>query len=105
VIFLQNLSSTFVDDSWVPLSPGPDLGNDEPPIGSLQFTVSDVGNALLELDSSKGPGPYSVPPLILKNCTSAFALPLVHALQQVIGSVYFPRWMETLVCYSHFQEW
>jgi hypothetical protein len=46
VIFLWNL--------WVPSSPGLDLVNDEPPFGSLWFTVSEVDNALL--DSSKAPG-------------------------------------------------
>jgi hypothetical protein len=47
--------------------------NDEPPFGSIQFTVLEVENALLELDNSKGPGPDGVPPLILKNCASGFA--------------------------------
>jgi hypothetical protein len=50
-----------VDDSWVPSSPGLDLVNDEPPFGSLQFTVSTtVEIVLLELDSSKGLGPDSI---------------------------------------------
>jgi hypothetical protein len=35
-------------------SPGLDLMNDDPPFGS------EVENALLELDSSKGPGPDGV---------------------------------------------
>jgi hypothetical protein len=31
--------------------------SDEPPFGSLQFTVLEVLNALLDLDSNKGPVP------------------------------------------------
>jgi hypothetical protein len=50
--------------------------NDEPPFGSFQFTISEVENALLEFNSSKGLGPDGVPPPILKNCASAFVLPL-----------------------------
>jgi hypothetical protein len=34
----------------------------------FHFTVSEVENTLLELDSSKGPGPVGGPPLIEKNC-------------------------------------
>jgi hypothetical protein len=40
----------------VPSDPGPDVVSDEPPFGSLQFTVLEVLNALLDLDSNKGPG-------------------------------------------------
>jgi hypothetical protein len=49
--------------------------SDEPPFGSLQFTVLEVLNTLLDLDSNKGPGPDSASPLILKSCASAVALP------------------------------
>jgi hypothetical protein len=65
-----------VQSAWVPSSPVSDLVNDESPFGSLQFTVSEVENVLLEFDSSKDPGPDGVPTLILKNSASAFALPL-----------------------------
>jgi hypothetical protein len=43
---------------------GPDDVSDELPFGSLQFTVLEELNTLLDLDSNKGPG-----------CVSAFALP------------------------------
>jgi hypothetical protein len=60
--------------------------NDEPPFSLLQFTVLEVANALLELDSSKGPGLDGVPPLILKHCASGFAWTLcMGALQQATG--------------------
>jgi hypothetical protein len=57
----------------VPLDPGPDDVSDEPLSKSLQFTVLEVLNALLDLDTNKGPGPDGVPPLIQKSCASAFA--------------------------------
>jgi hypothetical protein len=41
----------------VPSHPGPDDVSDEPPFGSLQFTVLEVLKALIDLDSNKGPGP------------------------------------------------
>jgi hypothetical protein len=53
VIFLRNILREIVcvDDSWVPSSPGPDLVNDELPFGLFQFTVLEVENTLLKLDS------------------------------------------------------
>jgi hypothetical protein len=60
----------------MPSDSGPYDMSDEPPFGSLHFMVLEVLNALLDLDSNKGPGPDGVPPLILKGCTSSFVLPL-----------------------------
>jgi hypothetical protein len=37
--------------------------------------VNEVQSVLLELDVSKGAGPDGIPPLLLKNCASAFARP------------------------------
>jgi hypothetical protein len=66
----------YADDEWVPSDPRPDLLQDDPLFGDLQFTVDEVQNVLLELDVSKGAGPDGIPPLIMKNCASAFARPL-----------------------------
>jgi hypothetical protein len=57
-----------------PSDPGPGDVSDEPPFGSLQLTVLEVLNAMLDLDTNKEPD--GVPPLILKSFASAFALPL-----------------------------
>jgi hypothetical protein len=59
-LFPEFIKRSYADDLWVPLSYGPDLVNDEPPFGSLQFTVLEVENKLLELDSSKGPGLHKI---------------------------------------------
>jgi hypothetical protein len=67
---------TYANKPWMPLDPGLDDVGDEPSLGSLEFTVLEVLNALLDLDSSKGPGPDGVPPLILKSCASGPSLPL-----------------------------
>jgi hypothetical protein len=60
-VFAESLERTYAVDSWFQSSPRPDLVNGEPLFGSLQFTVIDVKNALLELDSSKSPDPNVLP--------------------------------------------
>jgi hypothetical protein len=60
----------------VPSDPGPDLLQDGPPFGALQFTVDEIQSVLLELDVSKGAGLDDIPHLILQNCASAFVLAL-----------------------------
>jgi hypothetical protein len=70
-LFPEFIERTYTNDSPFPSSLGPDLVNDEPSFGLFQFIVLDVGNTLLEFNSSKGLGADSVPPLILKNCASA----------------------------------
>jgi hypothetical protein len=51
-LFAEFIKRTYVDDSWIM--------NDEPPFGSLHFTVLEVENALLKMDHSKGPSPDGV---------------------------------------------
>jgi hypothetical protein len=53
----------------MPSDPGADLVQDDPSFCALQFTVDEVQSVLLELDVSNS----GIPPIILKNCTSAFA--------------------------------
>jgi hypothetical protein len=75
-LFADFIQRTYADDVWMPSDPVPDLVQDDPPFGALQFTVDEVQSVLLELDVSKDAGPDDIPPLILKNCASAFARPL-----------------------------
>jgi hypothetical protein len=66
---------------------------DDPPFYALQFTVDEVQSVLLELDVSKGAGPDGIPPLILKNCASAFARPLYLLFNRSLSTYVFPdRW-------------
>jgi hypothetical protein len=81
---------SYANEPWVQSDPGLDDVSDKPPFGSLQFTVLEVLNALLNLDSNKGPGPDGVPPLILKKCASAFALPLCLLFNRSLASCLFP---------------
>jgi hypothetical protein len=77
----------------VPSDPGTDLVQDDPPLGALHFTVDEVQSVLLDLDVSKGTGPDGIPPLILKNCASAFARPLSFLLNRSLTTCVFPdRW-------------
>jgi hypothetical protein len=69
--------------------PGPDLVQDDPPFGALQFTVDEVQSVLLELDVSKSAGPDGIPPLILKYCASALARPLSLFLTDLYRYVFF----------------
>jgi hypothetical protein len=66
--------------------------SDQPPFESLQFTVLEVLKALLDLESNKSPDPDGVPPLILKNCASAFALLFFRFFNRSLASCVFPDW-------------
>jgi hypothetical protein len=66
---------------------------DDPPFGGArQFTVDEVQSVLLELDVSKNAGPDGIPPLILKNCASAFArsVHFLFFLTDLYRNVFFP---------------
>jgi hypothetical protein len=90
-LFARFMERTYANEPWVP-------SDDERPFGSLQFTVLEVLNALLNLDSNKGPGPDGVPPLILKSCASAFALPLCLFFNRSLASCVSPdRWKLSFV--------
>jgi hypothetical protein len=92
------MERTYANEPWVQSDPGPDDVSDEPAFGSLQFTVLKVLNALLDLDSNKGPGPDGVPPLILKYCASAFALPLCLLCNSSLAfCVFTDRWKLSFV--------
>jgi hypothetical protein len=55
-------------------------------------------NALLNLDTNKGPGSDNIPPLILKSCASAFALPLCVLFNRSLASCVLPdRWKLSFV--------
>jgi hypothetical protein len=85
------MERTYANELLVPSDSGPDDLR-EPHFGLLQFTVLEVLNALLDLDSNKGPGldGVGVPPLILKNCASAFALPLCLLFNRSLASCVLP---------------
>jgi hypothetical protein len=89
-LFADFIQRTYADDVCVPSDPGPDLVQDDPPFGALQFTVDEVQSVLLELDVGKGAGSDGIPPLILKNCASAFARPLSLFLTDLYRHVFFP---------------
>jgi hypothetical protein len=46
---------------------GPDFDTEDVLFGFLQYTITEVKNALLDLDGEKGPGYDGVPPLVLKS--------------------------------------
>jgi hypothetical protein len=88
--FADFIQRTYADDVWVPFDAGLELVQDDPPFGDLQFTVDEVQSVLLELDISKGAGPDGIPPLILKNCASAFARPLSLLFNRSLSTCVFP---------------
>jgi hypothetical protein len=77
----------------VPSDPGPEHLPDDPPFGALQFTPDEVESVLQDLDVNKGSGPDGIPPIILKNCASAFAKPLSLLFNRSMAtSVLSDRW-------------
>jgi hypothetical protein len=88
----------------VPLDPGSDDVSDSP-FRSLQFTVLEVLNALLDLDSNKRPGPDIVPSLIQKNCAPALALPLCLLFNRSVVSCVFPDRWKLLFVTPIFKSW
>jgi hypothetical protein len=81
----------FSDEPCVPSDPGPGDVSDEPPFGL------EVLNALLDLDTNKGLSPDGVPPLILKSCVSAFALPFCLLFNRSLPCVFPYRWKLSFV--------
>jgi hypothetical protein len=79
------------DDGRVSSDPGPDLVQDDPPFGALQFTADEVQSVLLQLDVRKSAGPDGIP--LLKNCASAFARSLSLLFNRSLSKYVFPdRW-------------
>jgi hypothetical protein len=92
-LFADFIKRTYADDIWVLSDPGTDLLQDDPHFGALQFTVDEVQSVLLELEFSKGRGPDGIPPLILKNCASAFVRPLSLLFNRSLSTcVFSDRW-------------
>jgi hypothetical protein len=67
-----------------------DLVNDKSLFGSLSFHVSEVEDALLELDSRKSSGFDDFPSLMLQNCASAFELHLCMLFNRALATCVFP---------------
>jgi hypothetical protein len=66
----------------------PDPEPDDQPFGALQFTSDEV--VLQDLDVNKGSGPDDIPPIILKNCASAFAKSLSLLFNRYMATSVFP---------------
>jgi hypothetical protein len=72
-LIAEFIQRTYTDDVWVPSDPG--HVPDDPLFAALQFTSDEVESVLQDLHVNKGSGPDGIPPIILKNCSSAFAKP------------------------------
>jgi hypothetical protein len=82
----------------VPSDPGPEHVPDDPPFCALQFTSDDVESVLQDLDVNKGSGLDGIPPIILKNCASAFAkLPSLFFNRFLATNVIPDRWKVSYV--------
>jgi hypothetical protein len=80
-LFAEFIQRTNTNDVWVPSDPGPENVSDDPPFGALQ-----------------GSGLDGIPPIILKNCASAFAKPLSLLFNSSMAtSVFADRWKVSYV--------
>jgi hypothetical protein len=86
-LFADFLQHTYANDEWVPSDPGPETCLDLPP---FHFSVEEFDRALLELETNKGAGLDGIPPIILKNCATAFVLPLCLIFNNTISTCVFP---------------
>jgi hypothetical protein len=78
--------------------PGPDHVPDEPPFSALYFTSDEVESVLQDLNVNKGSGPDGIPPIILKNCASAFAKQLSLLFNKSMSTSVFPdKWKVSYV--------
>jgi hypothetical protein len=82
----------------VPSDPGLERVPDDSPFSALQFTSNEIESFLQDLDVNKGSGPDGIPPIILRNCASAFAKPLSLLLDKSMAtSVFLDRWKVSYV--------
>jgi hypothetical protein len=78
-VFADFIQRTYADDVWGLSDHGPDFVQDGPAFGALQFIVGEIQG--------------DIPPLILKNCASAFARPLSLLFNRSLSTCVFPdRW-------------
>jgi hypothetical protein len=97
-LFADFLRRSYTDDTWIASDSGPAVVSNTPPPGSIQFTVGEVEEALLDLDVNKGPGPDRIPPSILKKCASSFSLPLCLIFNRSLATCVFPeKWKLSFV--------
>jgi Reverse transcriptase (RNA-dependent DNA polymerase) len=75
-----------------------------PPPRSIQFTISEVEEALLDLYADKVHRPDRIPPSILKKVPFRFSSSLLDT-QQVICNLRFSRKMETLFRYANISNY
>jgi hypothetical protein len=91
-LFAKFIQRTYADDVWVRSGSGPEHVPDDPPFSALQFTSDEVESVLQDLDINNGSGTDCIPPIILKNCASAFAKPLSHLFNRSMATIVFPNW-------------
>jgi hypothetical protein len=81
--------------------PGPAVLSDVPPMGSLQFSVGEAEQALLNLDANKKPGPDKISLSTLKNCAASFSFPLL-VFSRLLKTCVFPeKWKLSFVTPIH----
>jgi hypothetical protein len=67
-------------------------------MGSMQFSVGEVEQALLDLDANKGPGPDKILPLILRKYAPSLSLSLSLIYNRSLVTCVFPeKWILSFV--------
>jgi hypothetical protein len=97
-LFANFIQRSYSDYVWVPSDPGPEHVPDDPPFRPLQFTSDVVESVFQDLDFNKSSSPDGIPPIIFKNCASAFAKPLSLLFNRSMVTGVFPdRWKVSYV--------
>ena len=75
-LFNKFFSSMYTTEDLNHVPDEPEVKEGHSVLSNITFTVSDIMELLLNLNSNKSPGPDTIHPRVLKECAEVLALPL-----------------------------
>lgn len=93
--FFESVYVSDVDDGALTQCPSV---NGRADLGEISLCIDDVLLHLKGVDTSKGDGPDNISPLLLKNCASSLAVPLLAIFNRSLSTGKFPtRWKSSYI--------